>query len=303
MYNAERKEQFLTERKEKAILSNNIANLFDLSGPTESELGRDLCEWNSDEILTFYKYYSTPSVQSLIQMHNSLTMYTNWCISNGMVTDNQNHYTEINSTMLCDCVNIPALRKTLFSRNEIESLIRQLPNYADAFLLLALFEGVPTKCLFDLKVSDFDENNNLHLSNGNVIEASYKLKYYAEMGAEEDTRESIPHGKKEFRYEYTDGDHIIRHIKRNNVRQNETIIIGLRMRKAGEYLDAPNITMKSLSESGRMWFIGKMIQDGMTLEEAVVDHRPDHEAVYGRIQNAKTYLNIYGKIIMEMYGG
>lgn len=52
-----------------------------------------------------------------------------------------------------------------------------------------------------------------------------------------------------------------------------------------------------------MWFIGKMIQGGMTLEEAVIDHRPDHEAAYGRIQNAKTYLNIYGRIIMEMYGG
>ncbi len=303
MYNAERKEQFLKERKEKAILSNNVANLFDLSGPTESEFGRDLCEWNSDEILTFYKYYSTPSIQSLIQMHNSLTMYTNWCITNGMVSDNQNHYTEINSAMLCDCVNIPALRKTLFSRDEIESLIRQLPNYADAFLLLALFEGVPAKYLFELRISDFDGDGHLKLPNGNVIEVSNELLHYAEMGAEEETRISVPRGKKEFRYEYTDGDHIIRHIKRNNVRPNDAIIIGMRMRKAGEYLDAPNITMKSLSESGRMWFIGKMIQGGMTLEEAVVDHRPDHEAAYGRIQNSKTYLNVYGKIIMEMYGG
>ena len=304
MYNAERKEQFLAERKSKAIVSNNIGNLFELAGTTEAELGRDLSEWNSDEILTFYKYYSTPSIQSLIQMHNSLTMYTNWCISNGLVADNQNHYTEINSTMLCDCVNIPMLRKSLFSRSEMENLVSELPNSADAFLLLALFEGVSIRWMFEIKVSDFDDDNILCLPDGKQIRASSQLRHYAELGAEEDVRLSIPNTKKEFKYEYTDGDHIIRHITRKSKRQNERVVLGLRMRQCGEYLDTPNITMKSLAESGRMWYISEMMTSrGLSLEEAAITNRKEHESIYGSIQNSVTYLNIYGKIITEIYGG
>ena len=303
MYNQERKEQFIKERQKQAILSNNIRNLFDLASSTEADIGRDLCEWNSNEILAFYKYYSTPSVQSLIQIHNSLTMYTNWCILNGFVADNQNHFTELNSIMLCDCVNIPALRKTLFSRKEIEDSISHLPNSSDAFLLLGLFEGITTKCMFDVKISDIDDNGYLHLVNGKKIKITPLLHHYMELGAEEDTRVSMPNTQKEFQYEYTDGDHVIRHIKRKSIRQNDVVIIGDRMRKCGQYLDSPNITMKSIAESGRMWFIGRMMaEQGISLEEAAVVRRSEHESIYGDIQNSVTYVNIYGKIITEMYG-
>lgn len=302
IYNQERKLQFIQERKEKATISNNISNIFELSGDIEMSYGRDLCEWTSSEIISFYKYYSTASVQSLVQVHNALTMYTNWCIQNGMVKDNQNHYTEIDSAMLCGCVNLEALRKMVVSRDELIALLKELPNYSDMFILLGIFEGIPAKKnMFNIKVSDIN-GNKLTLPNGTVLQISDELKHIMMVAAEESTRVSIPNKKKDFEYEYTDGDHVLRHIKRSSARLNEILVIGSRMRKCAEYLDKPGLTIKALSESGRMWKISKIIKENnVTLEDAISKYRREHESVYGVMQNAVTYLNTYGVLIREMY--
>lgn len=303
IYNQERKMQFIQERKEKATISNNIMNIFELSSATEESYGRDICEWTSNEIISFYKYYSTASVQSLVQLHNALTMYTNWCISNGMVSDNQNHYTEINSIMLCSCINFVALRKIMVSREELLSLLRGLPNYSDMFILLGIFEGIPAKqgCMFNIKVSDIN-GNELTLPDKSVVAISDELKHIMYIAAEESIHTSLPNKKKEFEYEYTDGDHILRHIKRNSVRPNEVLVIGSRMRKCADYLDMPGLTIKALAESGRMWKISKIMKEkAVSLEDAVVKYRAEHEAIYGPMQNTVTYINTYGVLIKEIY--
>lgn len=303
IYNQERKMQFIQERKEKATISNNIMNIFELSSATEESYGRDICEWTSNEIISFYKYYSTASVQSLVQLHNALTMYTNWCISNGMVSDNQNHYTEINSIMLCSCINFVALRKMMVSREELLSLLRELPNYSDMFILLGIFEGIPAKqgCMFNIKISNIS-GNKLTLPDKSVVTISDELKHIMHIAAEEDTHTSLPSKKKEFEYEYTDGDHVLRHIKRNSVRPNEVLVIGSRMRKCADYLDKPGLTIKALAESGRMWEISKIMKEkAVSLEDAVIKYRSEHEAIYGPMQNTVTYINTYGVLIKEIY--
>lgn len=303
IYNQERKMQFIQERKQKATISNNIENIFELSSEIEVSYGRDLCEWTSNEIISFYKYYSTASVQSLVQLHNALTMYTNWCIMNGMVSDNQNHYTEINSVMLCSCVNFVALRKMMVSRDELLELLKELPNYSDMFILLGLFEGIPAKqgCMFNIKVSDI-HGNELTLPDGNIVVISDELKHIMHVAAEEETHTSLPNKKKDFEYEYTDGDHVLRHIKRNSVRPNEVLVIGSRMRKCADYLDMPGLTIKALQESGRMWEISKIMKrNGVSLDDAVIKYRSEHEAIYGPMQNTVTYINTYGVLIKEIY--
>ena len=42
---------------------------------------------------------------------------------------------------------------------------------------------------------------------------------------------------------------------------------------------------------------------GASLEDAVVKYRPEHEAIYGPMQNSVTYINTYGVLITEMYCG
>lgn len=303
IYNQERKMQFIQERKEKATISNNIMNIFELSSAIEESYGRDICEWTSNEIISFYKYYSTASVQSLVQLHNALTMYTNWCISNGMVSDNQNHYTEINSVMLCSCINFVALRKMIMSRDELLDLLKELPNYSDMFILLGIFEGIPAKqgCMFNIKISNIN-GNKLTLPDKSVVTISDELKHIMHIAAEEDTHTSLPSKKKEFEYEYTDGDHVLRHIKRNSIRPNEVLVIGSRMRKCADYLDKPGLTIKALAESGRMWKISKIMKEkAVSLENAVVKYRAEHEAIYGPMQNTVTYINTYGVLIREIY--
>lgn len=305
MYNTERKKQFLEERKEQAAISNNLQNIFDLAEGFEIEHNRDLCEWNSDEIIAFYKYYSTPNIQSLVQIHNSLTMYTNWCISNGLVSDNQNHFVEVNSVTLCKCVNLNVLREMSFTREKLLELIRQLPNYVDQYLLLGLFEGIPVKqnCIFEAKLSDIYNGNILRLANGKEIKISNELKHIMNIGAEEEVHVALSEKRKEFPYEFTDGDHVLRHIKRKSARLNNAIIIGTMIRKCAMFLDLPVLTIRALSESGRMWYINEIAKEnGITIEKAITTYRKEIEFRYGKIQNKITFINTYGVLIKEMYG-
>lgn len=116
MYNEKRKMQFISEKEENAIISKNLSKAFEDAEEMEKRLGKDMCEWTSGEIIDYYKYLSTPYVQTLIQLHNSLTNYTTWCILNGLVKNNQNHYLEIKTEMILNCTDINSLIKTVISR-------------------------------------------------------------------------------------------------------------------------------------------------------------------------------------------
>ena len=305
MFNEQRKRQFLAEREDKAVVSNNIYDTFRLATDFEEKYNRDLCEWNSSEIIEFYKYYSTPRVQTLILVHSYLTMYTNWCISNGMVSDNQNHYSEINSEMLCKCINMNALRESVFSKDKLFEALKEIPNYCDRYLILGSFEGIPIKndCMYSAKVSDIHDGNILRLVDGNDIKISKELMQVMITAAEEDSRLSLTSVPKTFMYEYTDGDHIIRDIQRRSARVNHTVTIGTRLRKCGDYLGMPSLTFKALAESGRMWFISEIAKSkSVSVEDAVIKYRKEHEDRYGKMQNTVTYLNTYGLLIREMYG-
>lgn len=302
--NKERKEQYIRERHETVVLSTNVETIFSLAADIEDKCGRDLCEWNSDEILGFYKYYSTTSIQSLILIHNLLTTYTNWCITNGLVADNQNHYTEIKTPELCQCVDINKLRRLIHTREEILKEIKQIPNYVDQFIILGLFEGIPLSkdCLASVRIQDI-KGNTLTLVTGEKRELSNELVNIAHLAAEEEayTLTGVARGERDF--PYLPSEFIIRsyQTRRNSNPKEKTKLIGYYLRKALKYTDlGDEITIKMITEMGRLEMIREMMkQYNATFEEIIRnnEHRRETEKVYGKIQNADTYIGVYGRII------
>lgn len=296
MYNEERKEQFLKERNETAILSVNTQNAFELAGPIEEEYGRDLCEWNSTEILNFYRYYNTPSIQSLIVINNAMVIYTDWCLKNGLVSDGQNHYREIRSDLLSTCINQKALDNSVISREDLVKSIRELPNFTDKFIILGIFEGISLKEMSEVKYSDLD-GDVLNLSDGKQIHISNELQTIMKYAADE--TEYIGMTKNNFVYNYVQSDCIIKpFISRKGVQENPTLMIGTRLRKCSKYLGLPNLTVKQIAESGRIYFIHNMIKEnGISLHQALTEKRYNikHETIYGHIQSRPNYVAVYGK--------
>lgn len=301
MYNEKRKLQFLHEREENATISQNLRKAFADAEEMEKRLEKDMCEWTPGEIIDYYKYLSTPYVQTLIQLHNSLTNYTTWCILNGLVKNNQNHFLEIKTEMLLNCTDINTLINTVVTREELLKEIKSLQNETDKFIILGLFEGIPVAddVMKNIKLSDLD-GNILHLSNGTDLEISDQLKNYMNLAADEDSYISYSNNRNPQEIPYKEDGTIIRETVRNQSdKYNSTIFIGARFRRAMKYLGFPDgTTMKTIMESGRLYFMWKLSKKyNITMEDTINkrEYRNIHEKIFGKIQNRITYMSTYGR--------
>lgn len=292
-------------KQENAIISKNLEIAFESAEPWEERLGRDLCEWTSGEIIDFYKFYSTASIQTLVILHNYLTDYARWCLSNGLISNGQNHYDEIKTEALCKCVDTETLSNVVVTREELLSEIKDLPNTTDQFIFLGLFEGITMKdgALYKVKPSDLD-GNTLRLPNGKSIQISPELSHIIHMATEE--TDYITMGKRGKSYPYVDGEEIVRPIiyrKNQQFEENETIMIGTRMRKCVKYLGmSPSTTMKSIIESGRIHYIKETARRNNINPTDIIntpDYRIPMEERFGKIQNLTSYLQLYGNLMMD----
>lgn len=297
MYNEQRKIQFLKQREENTTQSKNLENIFELSENIEERLGRDIADWSTSEIISFYKYYSTSSLQSLIVINNSLTAYTNWCIVNGLVTDNQNHFLEFDTVMLSNCVDLNKLHDMVITREKLLQEIELLPNAQDAFIFLGLFEGIPLRdgIIGKIRLSDLN-GNVLTLPDGKTLTLSNKLVDIMHEADAEITYKPLRETGREKRLE--DKGTIIKEIIHGKKKESVDItpLIGRRIRNCAAVTDIPNITVKMLQESGRIDLIKRIMErENITFEESIrVPYKEEHEAIYGKIQSSLSYMISYG---------
>lgn len=301
MYNKERKEMFLQYKNENALIGNNLRNAFVMAESIENNLGKDMAEWSSAEILDFYRMYSTKNIQTLIVLHNALREYTGWCLLNNLVRDNQNHYDEIDSNALCKCVDINSLRESVpLDRDVFVREIRTLPNYQDQFILLGLYEGISLDDLINVKISDLD-GRILHLHSGVDYPVSPELQHIIFEAANETVYDSLKGNR---HYDYVPAETIIKSLDPTKLRgsvSNPRLVATGRMRKCSDFLGY-NLTVKNIREAGRINYIRKKIMEPLNLsfEEALLSHRKEHENIFGRIQNIQTYMKTYGEFALNL---
>jgi hypothetical protein len=300
MFNKERKIEFLALKSKTAINGGNLERGFKEAEKFEERKNKDLCNWNSKDILEFYKYIGTENVQTLIVLHNALLEYTKWCMINGLVKDNQNHYEEISNQSLCNCIDLYRLSKRIISREDLLNSISDLPNYCDRFIFLGLFEGIPVKdnALINVKLSDLD-GNILHLSNGNDLKISDELVHIMYQANEERTYQSLG-GKREF--DYLPSNNIIRPLDPTKLRgstSNPILIIGSRIRRCSKYMGY-DFTIKNIIESGRINYIKEIMEKyNISVNKAITEpkYKKMYENIYGHIQSTSVYLKTFGKIL------
>ncbi len=297
MYNADRKLQFLKERKSEVELSPNTEIWFESMEYFEKEYDRDVCEWTSTEIIRYMKYMSTPRIQTLVIFKGSMSIYTDWCITNRLVNDNQNHFAELTTETLCQCIDFTKLRTLILTREELMENIRTLNNYSDQFIYLGLFEGVNAQNLINVGAADLN-GNELRLHDGRTIIISNELRNIILMAAEEMTWTSTKKQQRE--YDYIPSDKIIRPINVKNPQTNMMLLLGGRFRGGLNYMGLPSeISRKDIMEGGRLDYIRRIMKEkNLSLDDVLhSDLRNVIETRYGKIQNLTTYINIYGNFI------
>ena len=165
----------------------------------------------------------------------------------------------------------------------------------DKFIILGLFEGIPTvdDMITKVKISDLI-GNTLVLENGEKRTISDELRNIM-IKANDETEFFTLQG----RLKPLESSPYV--IKYPESRMNQKVAFGYRLRKALTYIGIGGLKVKDIIESGRFELIRHiMAEKHITLEQACqIPYRELHESIYGRVQNTKTYTYLYTKILNE----
>ena len=188
MYNQERKIRYIEYKESNTITPlGGLKRLFTMITAYEEKNQKDCCDFSESEIISFYKMLGTRSVGTIINHNSRLSLYTDWCLTQGLVKDGQNHYRMLKKTDFDACINSLAIQVIAFDREEWLNQLHGLINPRDQFIMLYLFE-VGTKNMTDyLKdiTIDWFEGNVLHLPDRDVT-VSNLLISFAERANQED---------------------------------------------------------------------------------------------------------------------
>ena len=310
--NQDRKNAYYEYREQK-YESINTSTCIRRAAEYEERLGKDLCDWNSSEIIDFYKSVCTHSMNFLLNMNSVYKMYTVWCLKEGYVQDGINHYEEITQNVLNQCVNKAITNERIISRERLLSFISLLNNPRDKFICLACFEGITGKEmeeLINLDISDFDTKSKTItiMKDGKVkkvIHYSDELYSYAQEA--NDTYEYIFDSVDRPNGVHIDGfskplvgKHIIKRIAQNNYDINEPITVLSLYRcidKLQAELGVSAITSKALKESGRIHMIRETMRKNNCTAIEAIKSNPDIEKIYGNIISKPAFLEKYNDFL------
>lgn len=285
MYNSEIKERYLEEKKfESHDNSMNTRVQFIRCAEKEFELGKDVSNWTLYEIKEYYKLMNVSSNYTLKNINSRFSMYTQFCLSNNLVVDNQNHYLEFDDDMIMDCLNKSLINKRILDKETVYRLIDELPNARDQFILLSYFEFGRSKDNVDVvnaRPEDVD-GNTLKLPTREV-EISDKMIAVINDCMEEEKYFSIT-GKEKKSVLLEDNGYIVKNYP--NQKSNSAFQRGrnvyMACKRAFEYLGVPWLNANAFMESGKICMVKKRSEElGVSPKEYIYsDHKLELENQY-----------------------
>ena len=300
MFNEERKRRFIDERRDEVVLPQDYLNVqFNKTKKMENELNKDICDFTAYEIREYYKMLNVSSIQSLTVMNSQFSIYTNWCLNQSLVKDNQNHILEITYDMLNNCINKVLFDMKIVTKETIMSWLKLLDNPKDQFIILAIFEGImgDKKCELALLKPEDINGNIATLCTGRKLEISNKLVSIIDECVS--TNVYYTKGGKEFKL--IDNGYIIK--DHCNVLQREEISVHNSERriynsvkKALEMIDMKEVmTPNNIFESGKLDMIKRRsLELGISPKEYITsDYIKEVEEKYNCKIVKTTYLRKY----------
>ena len=289
MYNKDLKLRYIKEKNEAATLPNHYLECqFNKIGKFEEELDKDVHDFTVYEIMEYYKILNISSLEVLAVLNSHLSLYTQWCLQENLVTDNQNHFLEIQLEQLKNCLNKVMLDKKIATRNQIIEWCEQLPNPRDQVIMLGLFEGLKGKDFSDLvnlRPEDVNENK-LKLIDGREILVSNELIKYINDSIEENTYYSSS-GNQEKTMPLIYKGYVIKdypNTKEGTSAFAKGRIIYNSIARSLKFVGALNyMSANSIYESGKIWMIKKRAADlGISTKDYVYsDHIREVEYHFG----------------------
>lgn len=303
-YNEELKKRYLYEKEKRLSVSSNYIDVqFRKASETEYELNKDLSNWTVYEIIEYYKLLNISTFESLLCLNSTFSQYTQFCLENNLVKDNQNHYLECNKEILLGCINKAILDKKIVDRDIVLKWLNELPNPKDQFILLGLFEFGKSKDFKDIvyaKASDVD-GNTLKLSD-RTVEISQRLVEIIKSCLREDVYFSMT-GKGIKEMPLVDYGYIVKSYPNQNIdlsdfQKGRNIYISCQRIFSylgiGEWM-SPN----AISESGRLYMIKERAKEKnmSPIKYIYSDYIKEVETQFGSNITKSVYVKKYGEYL------
>lgn len=304
LFNEEIKKQYINKKESEVILPNNYLLIqFSKSSKMEYELNKDISNFSTNEIIEYYKIINI-SFGSLVVLNSQLSLYTQWCLQQNLVADNQNHYLEISKDIINACTNNTLKDLKVINKNTIYDLINDNLNPKDNFALLGLFEGLNGKdfCeLSKLRISDIN-GNELTLCTGRKINVSDKLINIINECVDEYYYYSIT-GTQSKIIQLVDSGYIIKNYHNvdnnaNDYRMGRRIYHGIQ--RSFSYLGIPYMNANDLINSGKINMINERAKfyeiSGVEYVNSI--HIKEVEEQYNFKLVRSVFLNRYEKFLI-----
>ena len=257
--NEQRKRQYILNKTAQDITASGEYDRFFIRLKRyETRWNRDACDWSSQQIVSFLKAENKKSFVTLQHFLSLLSMYTDWCMGQGLSIINQNCCHEITSNILLQCVNYTQQKQHLVKREELITQLSSLRNPRDKFFALCLFEFGGWQNHFEdivnVSIKDFDlKENQLYLpkSNRTVVVTDYL--YQLAIAADEETQ-YVNNGLKVFDLTPND-DKVMKYVMReqNTVTQDRLIFQLRRISKSiMSMMGMPYTTAKDVALAGML---------------------------------------------------
>lgn len=175
---------------DKGVSPNALPRIFDVVRPLEEYYGKDCCNFTIEEITSAMMAFRSADVGTLRQKASLLRTYTNFCIASGFSIDGINHYVELTSDILIQCIDKKKAAAMMLTPDDIDEILSTLDNSRDKFLILGPYEGICGKefCeLTGLTVDDLLGDNRVRLCDGRTISVSKRLYNIMIEASETDT--------------------------------------------------------------------------------------------------------------------
>ena len=161
MYNEKQKREYLNDsntQQRNLSLESYLIGYFKLVEPYEKSYDKDLCNFTTLEILTFYKSLWSSSLEYLMVINSQFSNYTRYCMVHDYVTDHQNHFEELSKEDIYTCVNTTLLRSKIIDKDTLESQLNLYYNAVDKYVVYGLFQGMSPYDLVDLTLENINGN-------------------------------------------------------------------------------------------------------------------------------------------------
>ena len=303
-YNEELKKRYLSEKERNLSVTNNYIDVqFRKASEMEYELDKDVSNWTVYEIVEYYKVMNMTSYESLLCLNSTLSQYTQFCLENNLVKDNQNHYLECTKDILAGCINKAILDKKIIDRETVLKWVDEIPNPKDQFILLSLFEYGKSKDFKDIVYAEpRDVNGNKLKLSDRIVEISNKLCSIIEECVSEEIYYSISgNGKKTMplvNYGYIVKSYPNQNIDLSDFQKGRNIYISCQ--RMFEYLGVGSyMSPNAIAESGKLHMIKERAKElGMTpMAYIYSDHIKEVEAQYSFNMVRSVYCKKYSEYL------